>query len=60
MIKAREIGEAGHVAHMGMTRNAYQSLIGKLEGKRPRGRPKSKWEGNIKINIKEIGYEDVE
>jgi hypothetical protein len=42
---------AGHVARMGETRNAYRILMGKPEGKRPQGRPKS----NIRMDLREIG-----
>jgi hypothetical protein len=36
-------------------RNAYRILVGKLEGKRPLGRPIRGWEGNIKTDLREIG-----
>jgi hypothetical protein len=38
---------AGHVACMREKRNAYRILVGKLEGKRPLGRPRHRWEDNI-------------
>jgi hypothetical protein len=38
------------------TRNAYQVLVGKLERKRPLGRPMHRWEDNIKKNNKETGW----
>jgi hypothetical protein len=37
-------------------RNAYRILVGKPEGKRPLGRPRRKWEDNIKMDLKEIGW----
>jgi hypothetical protein len=37
-------------------RNAYKILVGKLEGKRPLGRPRRKWVDNIKMDIREIGW----
>jgi hypothetical protein len=40
MIKSRRMGWAGHVAQMGLKRNAYRILVGKLEGKRSLGRPR--------------------
>jgi hypothetical protein len=40
MMKSRRIKWAGHVARMGEKRNAYRILVGKLEGKRPLGRPR--------------------
>jgi hypothetical protein len=43
----------GHVAHMGEMRNAYNILVGKLEGKRPVGRPRHRWE-NIRVDLREI------
>jgi hypothetical protein len=41
---------------MGETRNAYEILVGKPEGKRPLGRPRRRWVDNIKIDIREIGW----
>jgi len=51
---------AGHVARMGEMRSAYDSLIGKAEEKRPRARPRRRWEDNIRMNLTEIGWEGVE
>jgi hypothetical protein len=42
------------------TRNAYNSLIGKLEGRRPLGRPGHRWEDNITMDLLEIGWEGVD
>jgi hypothetical protein len=39
----------GDVARMGEKRNAYRNLVGKPEGKKPLGRPKRRWEDNIKM-----------
>jgi hypothetical protein len=39
----------GNVAHMGELRNAYTTLAGKPEGKRPLGRPRHRWEANIRV-----------
>jgi hypothetical protein len=50
----------GYVAHMGNVRNAYSILVGKSEGKRPLGRTSSRWEGNIRMNLREIGWEVVD
>ena len=44
----------GHVARMGGRRGVYRVLMGKPEGKRPLGRPRHKWEGNIKIDLQEV------
>jgi len=46
---------AGHVAHMGDRRGSYRVLVGKREGKRPLGRPRRRWENNIKVDIWEVG-----
>ena len=52
---------AEHVAHMGERRGLYRVLLGKPEGKRPFGRPRHRWEDNIKMNLQEVvrrGCED--
>jgi hypothetical protein len=41
----------------GARRGAYRVLVGKPEGKRPLGRPRHRWEDNIKINFQEVGLE---
>jgi hypothetical protein len=41
-------------------RNAYSILVGKPEGKRSLGRPGSRWEDNIRMDVKERGREDME
>ena len=46
----------GHVAHMGERRGAYRVLVGKPEGRRPLGRPKCRWENNIKMGLQEMGW----
>jgi hypothetical protein len=43
-MKSRRMRQVGHVACMAETRNAYNISFGKLEGKRPLGRPRLKWE----------------
>ncbi|KAJ4429753.1 hypothetical protein ANN_21957 [Periplaneta americana] len=48
----------GHVARMGESRNAYRVLVGRPEGKRPLGRPRRRWEDNIKMYLREVGYDD--
>jgi hypothetical protein len=55
MIKSRRMGWAGHVARMGEGRGVYRTLVGKHEGKRPLGRPRRRWEDNIKMDLSEIG-----
>jgi hypothetical protein len=42
---------------MGEMRNAYSILAGKPEGKRPLGRHKHRWQDNIRMDLKEIGWE---
>jgi hypothetical protein len=49
LIKSRRMVWAGNVAHMGEMRNAYNILVRKPEGRRPLGRPRRRWEGNIKL-----------
>jgi len=46
---------AGHVARMEEGRRAFKILTGKPTGKIPLGRPKRRWENNIRMNLKEIG-----
>ena len=55
LIKLRKMRWAGHVAHMGERRGVYRVLVGKLEGKRPLGRPRHRWEDNIKMDLQEMG-----
>ena len=45
---------------MGKKRGLYRVLVGKPEGKRPLGRPRCRWECNIKVNIQEVGCGVVE
>ncbi|KAJ4435373.1 hypothetical protein ANN_17987 [Periplaneta americana] len=59
-IKSRRLRWAGHVACMGESRNAYRVLVGRPEGKRPLGRPRRRWEDNIKMDLREVGYDDRE
>ena len=47
----------GHVACMGEGRGVYRVLVGKPEGKRPLGRPRCRWEDNIKMDLEEVGCE---
>jgi len=42
---------AGHVARMGERRGIYRDLVGKPEVKRPLGRPRGRWENNIKMDL---------
>ncbi|KAJ4427784.1 hypothetical protein ANN_25437 [Periplaneta americana] len=56
-IKSRRLRWAGHVARMGESRNAYRVLVGRPEGKRPLGMPRRRWEDNIKMDLREVGYD---
>jgi hypothetical protein len=40
-------------------RGAYNILVGRPEGRRPLGRPRRRWEENIKMDLREIGFEDM-
>ena len=51
VVKSRRMRWAGHVALMGEGRGVHRVLVGKPEGKRPLGRPRRRWEDNIKINL---------
>ncbi|KAJ4432124.1 hypothetical protein ANN_20740 [Periplaneta americana] len=55
-IKSRRLRWAGHITRMGESRNAYRVLVGRPEGKRPLGRPRRTWEDNIKMDLREMGY----
>jgi hypothetical protein len=50
----------GHVARIGEKRNAYRILVGKPEEKRPLGRPRRRWVDNIKMDLREIGWDGVD
>jgi hypothetical protein len=56
MIKSRRIRWAGHMARMGERRVAYRVLVERSEGRRPLGRPRRRWENNIKIDLQEVGW----
>jgi hypothetical protein len=60
VIKARRMIWAGHVAHMGEVRGAYNILVGRPEGRRRLGRSRCRWEDNIKIDLREIGFGDMD
>jgi hypothetical protein len=59
VIKSRRMRWAGHVARMGEGRGVYRFLAGRPEGKRPLGRPRRRWEDNIKMDLKETGIDGV-
>jgi hypothetical protein len=45
---------------MGERRGTYRALVGKPEGRRPFGRPRRSWEDNIKMDLREVGWEGME
>jgi hypothetical protein len=55
VVKSRRMRWAGHVANMGEERGVHRVLVGKPEGKRPLGRPRRRWEDNVKMDSKEVG-----
>ena len=55
VIKSRRMRWTGHVARMREGRRVYRVFVGKPEGKRPLGRPKRRWEDNIKMHLQEVG-----
>ena len=55
MIKSRRLRWAGHVARMEEGRSAFKILTGKPTGKRPLGRPRRRWEDNIRRELEGIG-----
>jgi hypothetical protein len=60
MIKSRRMRLAGHVAQRGEKRNEYRLLVEKPEGKRPLGRPRRRWVDNIRMDLGEVGWGDVD
>ncbi|KAJ4449133.1 hypothetical protein ANN_00528 [Periplaneta americana] len=56
--KTKRLRWAGHVARMGESRNAYRVVVGRPEGKRPLERPRRRWEDNIEMDLREVGYDD--
>ena len=55
VIKSGRMRWAGHVAHMEEGRGVHKVLVVKPEGKRPLGRPRRRWENNIKVDLQEVG-----
>ena len=55
VVKSRRMRWTGHVARMGEDRGVQRVLVGKPEGKKPLGRPKHRWEDNIKMDLQEVG-----
>jgi hypothetical protein len=59
IMKSRRMRWSGHVAQMGEKRNVYR-LVGKPEEKRPLGRPRHRWVDNIRMDLIEVGWGDVD
>ena len=55
VVKSRRMRWAGNMARMGEGRVVHRVLVGKLEGKRTLGRPRRRWEYNIKMDLQEVG-----
>jgi len=55
VIKSRRMRWAGHVAHMVEGRGAYRVLLGKPEKRRPLGKPRRRWEDNIRVDLQKVG-----
>jgi len=49
----------GACSSTGERRGAYRGLVGKPEGKRPLGRPRHRWEDYIRLDLQEVGCEDM-
>jgi hypothetical protein len=60
MVKSRRMRWTGHVARIGEKRNAYRLLMGKPEGRRPLGRPRRRWVDNIRMDLRGMGWGDVD
>jgi hypothetical protein len=55
VIKSRRMRWVGHVGRMGEGRGVYRVLVEKPEGSRPLGRPRRRWEDNIRMDLREVG-----
>jgi hypothetical protein len=60
IIKSKRMRWTGHVARMGEKRNAYRLLVGKTEGKRPLGTPRRRWVDNIRMDLGEVEWGNVD
>jgi hypothetical protein len=56
VVKSRRMRWAGHVARMGKDRGVYRLLVEKPEGRKLLGRPRRRWEDNIKMDLQEVGW----
>jgi hypothetical protein len=57
VVTSRRMRRAGHVARMGEGRDVYRVLVGRSEGKIQLGRPRRRWEDNIKMDLRDIGID---
>jgi hypothetical protein len=57
VIKSRRMMWAGHVARMGEGRGVYRVLVGRPEGRGSLGRPRCRWDDNIKLDLRETGID---
>jgi len=55
VVKSRRMRWTGHVARMGEGKGVHRVLVGKPDGKRLLGRPRRRWEDNIKMDLREVG-----
>jgi hypothetical protein len=55
VVKSRRMRWAGPVARIGEGRGVHRVLVGKPEGRTPLGRPRRRWEDNIKMDLEEVG-----
>jgi hypothetical protein len=60
MIKSRRMRWAGYIARTGGMWNGYRALVGNTEGKILLGRRSRRWENNIKIDVREVGRDDMD
>jgi len=54
VVKSRRMRWAGHVAHMGEDRGVHRMLVGNPEEKKPLGRPRHRWDDDIKMDLQEV------
>jgi hypothetical protein len=59
-MKSRRMRLVGHVARIGEKRNLYRFLVGKPQGRRPLGTPRCRWVDNIRMDLVEVGWGDVD
>jgi hypothetical protein len=55
VVKSRKMRWVGHMARMGEERGVHKVLVGMLKGKRSLGRPRCRWEDNIKMDLQKVG-----